>query len=84
MSTFMITLLQLLITFLTHRTHEMKFKLNQSSLFRVYTEPHWVDIDLHLYLVTKTTTQQIASGTAGPWAIIQQTRDYLSTHPILF
>lgn len=39
------------------------FHMNKTSLFRLYAEPHWVDIDLWLYLVTSSKTEQIANGT---------------------
>eukprot|EP01104_Vermistella_antarctica_P009829 TRINITY_DN2573_c0_g2_i1.p1 TRINITY_DN2573_c0_g2~~TRINITY_DN2573_c0_g2_i1.p1 ORF type:complete len:3323 (+),score=759.25 TRINITY_DN2573_c0_g2_i1:349-9969(+) len=36
---------------LDHMSHETVFTLNHDSLFRVYSEPHWVDIDIWLYEV---------------------------------
>eukprot|EP01119_Soliformovum_irregulare_P024045 TRINITY_DN853_c0_g1_i1.p1 TRINITY_DN853_c0_g1~~TRINITY_DN853_c0_g1_i1.p1 ORF type:complete len:3439 (+),score=826.93 TRINITY_DN853_c0_g1_i1:91-10407(+) len=31
------------------QTHDTYFTLNQESVIRVYTEPHWVDVDIWLY-----------------------------------
>eukprot|EP01104_Vermistella_antarctica_P016314 TRINITY_DN5531_c0_g3_i1.p1 TRINITY_DN5531_c0_g3~~TRINITY_DN5531_c0_g3_i1.p1 ORF type:complete len:2899 (+),score=777.51 TRINITY_DN5531_c0_g3_i1:457-8697(+) len=36
---------------LVHRSHTTLFTLEHDSLFRIYSEPHWVDIDIWLYEV---------------------------------
>lgn len=45
-----------------HQEHSMYFKLAEDSLFRIYAQPHWVDIDLWLYRIGKTKTETIANG----------------------
>ncbi len=46
-----------------HRYHEIEFRLEQDSLFRMYLQPHWVDVDIWLYLITGSKTVTVATGT---------------------
>eukprot|EP00698_Gefionella_okellyi_P002655 TRINITY_DN1249_c0_g1_i1.p1 TRINITY_DN1249_c0_g1~~TRINITY_DN1249_c0_g1_i1.p1 ORF type:complete len:2848 (+),score=450.11 TRINITY_DN1249_c0_g1_i1:2019-10562(+) len=38
-------------------TQSIKFALTEATMFRVYVEPHAVDIDLHLYNITSSRVQ---------------------------
>lgn len=35
-----------------NHVHEMRFSLLEDSVFRAYTEPHWLDIDMWLFALT--------------------------------
>lgn len=48
-----------------HFTHEITFTLTQDSVFRLYAEPHWVDVDAWLYLMDGT--RQIVIDYAIKW-----------------
>lgn len=37
-----------------HSSHEITFSLTQESVFRLYAEPHWVDVDVWLYRIDGT------------------------------
>lgn len=44
------------------RLHQITFTITQESLFRIYTEPHDVDIDVRLYLVGTSSNTLIDYG----------------------
>lgn len=61
----------------------MYFKLAEDSLFRIYAQPHWVDIDLWLYRIGKTKTETIANGinrtSSSQWFLLRPTHELLLT-----
>jgi len=45
-----------------HRTHDIDFQIEQKSYFRIYIEPHVVDIDIYLYKLEDSKKHVIDRG----------------------